>query len=94
MTDNKAVAPSKSGSYATAAQRAQDHRTITINFEGLGSMRLPPKEELAFLAGMGLLAAAGIIDWPVAGILAVGHLIARNSRNRAFKEFGEALEEA
>lgn len=83
----------KSGSYRAAAQKARDHRTITINFEGLGSVHLPPTDELAFLGGVGLLAAVGVIEWPIAGVLAAGHLLARMSRNGAFKAFGEALEE-
>ncbi len=58
------------------------------------ALTLPPTDDLAFLGGVGVLAAAGIIEWPLAGILAVGHLPSRSSRNSAFKAFGEALEEA
>jgi hypothetical protein len=93
MAENQ-TAMSKDGSYRNAAQRARDHRTITINFEGLGSVTLPPTEELAFLGGIGALAAVGILEWPLAGVLIAGHLLARSSRNGALKAFGEALEEA
>lgn len=82
------------GAFSAAARKAGNHRTITINFEGLGSVTLPPSEELAYLGGIGLLAAVGVLEWPLAGILAAGHLLSRSSRNNAFKAFGEALEEA
>ncbi|MDQ0028599.1 hypothetical protein [Arthrobacter bambusae] len=68
--------------------------SISINFEGLGTIHLPPKGELAFIAGVGLVAAAGLIEWPVAAIVAAGHLIAHASNNKALQEFGEALESA
>ncbi|WP_212745856.1 hypothetical protein [Sinomonas susongensis] len=92
QTDDGASTPR--GRYSAAADKARDRRSITINFEGIGSVKLPPTEDLAFLGGMGVLAAAGILEWPVAGILAAAHLLTRSSRNSTIKAFGEALEEA
>lgn len=83
-----------SHSPANPADRAARRRSITITVEGVGSVHLPPAEDLAFLAGIGLIAAAGLIDWPVAGVVAAGHLIARAGHNKALQEFGEALETA
>jgi hypothetical protein len=60
----------------------------------LGKVALPPPDELAFLAGAGLLAAAGAVDWPVAVLLGVGHVLANRRNNRVLREFGEALERA
>ncbi|MFE6555691.1 hypothetical protein ACFVHS_46180 [Streptomyces sp. NPDC057746] len=57
-------------------------------------MELPPTEQLAFLAGLGLLAALEIIEWPVALTITIGHEIARNRHSRVLREFGEALEQA
>ncbi|GAB3270712.1 hypothetical protein GCM10027449_05870 [Sinomonas notoginsengisoli] len=91
MTETERAAK---GTYSAAASKAGNHRTIIINFEGVGTVRLPPTDELAFLGGIGVLAAAGIIEWPVAGVLAAGHLISRISRNKTLKAFGDALEEA
>ncbi|KHL00305.1 hypothetical protein [Sinomonas humi] len=81
------------GAFSKAGRKAAHHRTVTINFEGLGSVRLPPVEDLGFVGGVGVLATAGILEWPLAGILAAGHLLARSSRSNALKEFGDALEE-
>jgi hypothetical protein len=57
-------------------------------------VHLPPAEELAFLAGAGVLAAVGAVEWPVALLLGVGHMLATNARNKVIREFGEALEKA
>lgn len=69
-------------------------QSVTIVFEGIGTVRLPPKGELAFIAGVGLIAATGLIEWPVAAVVAAGHLIAHVSNNKALRDFGEALESA
>ncbi|MGP4052945.1 hypothetical protein [Streptomyces sp. 2A115] len=57
-------------------------------------LELPPAEQLAFLTGLGLLAALEILEWPVALVLAVGHQLAHSHHGRVMREFGEALEEA
>lgn len=80
----------KPGSVADIA----DSRSISIIVEGVGTFSLPPKGELAFLAGVGLIAAAGLIEWPVAVVVAAGHVIAHASHNKSLREFGEALEAA
>ncbi len=84
----------KNRSYGQAAQQAAEARSVQIVFEGIGTLRLPPKEDLAFLAGIGLIAAAGVIEWPLAGIVAVGHLIAHAGHNETLRQFGQALESA
>lgn len=56
-------------------------------------MVLPSTDQLAFLAGLGVLATFEIIEWPVAVILGVGHALALDHRHRLLADFGEALEE-
>ncbi|WP_156143995.1 hypothetical protein [Sinomonas humi] len=82
------------GTYSKAAEKATKHHSVTIKFEGLGSITLPPVEDLGFLGGLGVLAAAGILEWPLAGILAAGHILSKSSSHSAFRAFGDALEEA
>jgi hypothetical protein len=60
----------------------------------VGAVTLPAKEELAFLAGVGLLAVAEIVEWPVALVLIVGHTLAKRRRDKVLRGFGEALEKA
>ena len=82
------------GQSRNVAEIAAGSHSISITFEGVGTIHLPPTAELAFLAGVGLIAAAGLIEWPVAGVVAAGHLIAHASHNKTLREFGEALEAA
>ncbi|MEZ2391005.1 hypothetical protein AB6813_15965 [bacterium RCC_150] len=88
---NEANKPS-SGEGGKTADAAAGRDSITIVFEGIGTLHLPPKNEMAFLAGVGLIAAAGLIEWPVAAVVAAGHLIAHASHSKALRDFGEALE--
>ncbi|KUO09834.1 hypothetical protein AQJ58_22565 [Streptomyces sp. DSM 15324] len=57
-------------------------------------VELLPVDQLAFLAGVGVLAALEIVEWPVALVLAIGHQLAHNQHSRVLREFGDALEEA
>jgi hypothetical protein len=76
-----------------AAERAVTRNAVSLDVFG-ARVELPPAEQLAFLAGVGVLAAVEIIEWPVALVLAVGHQLAHSHHGRVLREFGEALEEA
>ncbi|MBL1111449.1 hypothetical protein JK364_03345 [Streptomyces sp. 110] len=67
--------------------------SVTVQCDGR-RVELPSQEQLCFLAGLGVIAAIGIIDWPVAAAIAVGHGLAHSQHGKALREFGEALEEA
>jgi len=56
-------------------------------------LETPPVEHLAFYAGLGVLAAAEVIEWPVAVTMAVGHVLLGLTNRPALKELGEALDE-
>jgi hypothetical protein len=49
---------------------------------------------LAYYGALGALAAAEIIEWPVAVVLATGHWLVQNQHNRVAHQIGEALEDA
>ncbi|WKX10948.1 hypothetical protein [Streptomyces sp. NL15-2K] len=87
------VADADAKSAGAAAERAVAHHTVTLDVLGTRLELLPP-EQLAFLAGVGVLAAFEIIEWPMAMVLAVGHQLAHSHHGRVLREFGEALEEA
>ncbi|ANI42748.1 hypothetical protein MYVA_5720 [Mycolicibacterium vaccae 95051] len=59
-----------------------------------GRVQLPRPEQLAFYATLGVLAAVEIIEWPVALVVAAGHLLGHDEHNRIAREIGEALEDA
>jgi len=51
-----------------------------------------PHPRLAWYAGLGLIAALEIIEWPVALVIAIGHEVAHRARTRALRELAEGIE--
>lgn len=76
-----------------AAERVLSGDAVTVSLGGL-RIELPPRDQLAYLVGLGLLTAFDVIEWPVALAIAVGHELARSSRGKTLREFGDALEQA
>ncbi|NMO89797.1 hypothetical protein [Actinomycetospora sp. TBRC 11914] len=60
----------------------------------IGPVGWPPTGSLVFLVAVGGLAATGLVPWPVAGLLGLGHVLARDRDHRVIGELGAALEEA
>ncbi|CAM5502239.1 hypothetical protein [Streptomyces aurantiogriseus] len=87
---NVGAAPGKT---SAAADRAVAHNAVALDVLGR-RLELPPPDQLAFLAGVGVLAAMEIIEWPVALALSIGHQLAHSHHGRVLREFGNALEEA
>ena len=58
------------------------------------SLTLPTPEQLAFYAGVGVMAGFGIMEWPVVAALVVGHALVNAQHNKVLKSLGEAFEEA
>lgn len=69
-------------------------RSLSMRVPVLGSITLPPPDRLIFYAGLGLLAVFEVIEWPVALIVGVGHMLADQRQSRTGQGVGEALEEA
>lgn len=72
---------------------AMDGHRIRLTADGT-RLETPPVEDLAFYAGIGLLAATEIIEWPVALVLAAGHILTGLRHRPALAELAEALDEA
>jgi hypothetical protein len=78
-----------------AARRVIERNSLRVSLPGrTGTLTLPPPRLLAFYGGLATVAAFGLIDWPVAGVLALGHLLAEDNHHRLLHDFGEALSEA
>jgi hypothetical protein len=77
-----------------AAERVRKRHDLCINVPGLGTIDLGSPDQLAYLAGIATLAALEIIEWPLACIIAVGHVLADQRRSATLHAFGEALEQA
>jgi len=57
-------------------------------------LETPPVEHMIFYAGMGILAAMDVIEWPLALLLMTGHLLMDATNRPGLQQLGEALEEA
>lgn len=77
-----------------AADRAVHKHAIQVSLPWGGTFTLPSTDLLAFCAGTGLLAALGVVEWPVAAVLIVGHGLVESRHGRMLQEFGQALEQA
>jgi hypothetical protein len=78
-----------------AAKEVLERHTVAITLpDDWGVIRLPEPRRCAYYAGLAVLAAFGVLDWPVAAVLGIGHLLAEDHHHRVLAEFGEALAEA
>jgi hypothetical protein len=77
-----------------AVQKIREGETFHVNVPVLGQMEIPRPEQLAYFGGLAALAALELIDWPVAVVIAAGHLLASNHHNKLLEELGEAMEDA
>ena len=80
-----------------AVEHAVDATSTTFRL-ALGAteikVNLPPVDKLAFYAGLGGAAALGVLEWPVATVTALGHLLSEDRHNRMVRALGEALDAA
>jgi hypothetical protein len=78
---------------AEAVEKIREGETFVVNLPLLGQTEIPRPEQLAYYGGLAALAALELIDWPVALVIAAGHLLAANHHNKILEELGEAIEE-
>lgn len=86
--------PSTGPSHRDTVERVRRAERFAVNLPIVGRVGIPPPEHLAFYAALGALAALEIIEWPVAVIVAAGHVLAAEEHHRTRHEIGEALETA
>ena len=93
---NRDTTGSRAGSRAGAVSTALAKTTsVRVTLPVVGEVTLPSSPpELVFIAGVGVLAVVGALEWPVAAVVAAGHVLAAGARNRTIQEIGEALQEA
>ncbi|MCX4387607.1 hypothetical protein OG777_11770 [Micromonospora peucetia] len=80
-------------------QLSGTHETIRafsrrVEIPLLGEVAVPSPDRLAFYAGVGLLAALQIVEWPVALVIGGGHVLADQHLSGLAKGLGDALEAA
>lgn len=81
-------------SQSEAVQRIREGETFAVNLPIVGKVMVPRPEQLAYYGGLAALAAFELIDWPVAVVIAAGHIMANSHHNRLLEELGEAMEDA
>ncbi|GAA3643765.1 hypothetical protein GCM10022224_002730 [Nonomuraea antimicrobica] len=67
-------------------------RRITLPV--VGALSLPEPRHLAFYAVLVSLGVLEIVEWPVVGVIAIGHALASQRRFVILQEAGEAAESA
>lgn len=77
-----------------AARKVDEAHHFTVELPLLGSVRLPEPQQLTYYAAIGALGVIGVLEWPIALVLAGGHALATNQHNQVLQQFGEALEDA
>jgi hypothetical protein len=90
-------AGSESGQHQQATQQATDANSSHLHFHIADmaiEVTLPPLDKLAFYAGLGAAVAFGVIEWPIAALTGLGHLLTDDRRNRTLRALGEALDAA
>jgi hypothetical protein len=60
----------------------------------VGDVAVPPPDRVAYFAGLGVLAAIQVIEWPLALVIGAGHLLADQHWSRVLRGLGSAAEEA
>ncbi|MEZ2391002.1 hypothetical protein AB6813_15950 [bacterium RCC_150] len=64
---------------------------LHLHFEGIGTITLPHPQTLAFLGGVGVLVAIGMIEWPIAALFVVARLFAGSTKSATLRGLAEAL---
>jgi hypothetical protein len=75
-----------------AAEQAVQRNSLFLRVPVIGEVTLPPPEQVAFIGGVVVLAAIGVLEWPVAAILGIGHGLATQAHRKMIRGLGEALE--
>ncbi|MGN9803260.1 hypothetical protein [Micromonospora sp. L32] len=68
--------------------------TRRVQVPMMGEMAVPPPDKLAYYAGLGVLAALQVIEWPLALVVTAGHVLADQHMSGLAKGLGEALQSA
>jgi hypothetical protein len=68
------------------------HR-ILLSLDGT-TLETPPVEHLFFYAGLAVLVGTGVVEWPVALAVGIGHVLVDLTGRPGLQAAGEALAEA
>ncbi|GAA4790094.1 hypothetical protein GCM10023200_26170 [Actinomycetospora chlora] len=66
---------------------------IALPIPFLGTIELS-RAELAYVGGIAGLAALGLLEWPIALVIAGGHVLAADRSSKTVRDLGDAMTEA
>ena len=66
--------------------------TVSIPVPLVGTFRMS-RPELAYVGGIIGLSVLGLLEWPIALVIAGGHVLAADRNSRTVHELGEAMTE-
>lgn len=69
------IAKSLMAAQREASRRVAGANKFAIKLPLVGTVRVPPPEQLAIFSALGGLAALGILDWPVALAMGIGSAV-------------------
>lgn len=67
--------------------------TVSLPLPGLGTIELS-RPEMAYVGGIVALSAFGLLEWPIALVIAGGHVLAADRSSQTVRELGDAMTEA
>ena len=79
---------------ADAATTAVQSHSTSLDLPLIGTVQLPGKGGLAYCGALAGLTLLGLMDWPIALVVGVGHLLAQQHGHAVLEEFGEGLDDA
>ncbi|MHC1561019.1 hypothetical protein ACR9E3_18825 [Actinomycetospora sp. C-140] len=63
---------------------------VTLPIPWLGTIEIS-KPELAYVGGIAGLAALGVLEWPIALVIAGGHVLAADRSSKTVRDLGDAM---
>jgi len=66
---------------------------VALPLPGLGTVELS-RPEVVYVAGIAGLAVAGLVEWPIALVMATGHVLAADRSAKTLRALGRRLARA
>ena len=93
MTEPTASPTTPVGPHQARLVRQSGPETVSIPVPLVGTLRLS-RPELAYVGGIVGLSVLGLLEWPIALVIAGGHVLAADRSSRTVHELGMAMTEA
>lgn len=79
---------------ALALVRVRHLQTPSVDLPVIGHVHAPAKHDVIYVASIGVLIAAGVIEWPIALAVIGGHALVKQQQSRSLSAVGRAMEDA